>query len=86
MRHRDFGQLERDVAAVRTTLAPILISFSRGLVSDHCSIALSKARVRMKLPRLYARAWSSSRTALAANERQESRVHLMGPNEDRPIS
>ena len=41
-----------------TTLAPILINFSRGLVSDHGSAALGIANVRMKLPRLYASAWS----------------------------
>jgi hypothetical protein len=33
-------------------LAPILISFSRRLVSDHGSEVLGIASVRMKLPRL----------------------------------
>jgi hypothetical protein len=46
-RHRDLGQLEGGVAA---TLAPILISFSRRLVSDHATLGI--ASVRMKLPRL----------------------------------
>ena len=35
-----------------TTLAPILISFSRKLVSDHGSAVFGMASVRMKLPRL----------------------------------
>src|SRR6516225_10943575 len=35
-----------------TTFAPILISFSRRLVSDHGSAAFGIASVRMKLPRL----------------------------------
>jgi hypothetical protein len=35
-----------------TTLAPILISCSRKLVSEHGSAALGIASVRMKLPRL----------------------------------
>ena len=35
-----------------TTFAPILISFSRRLVSDHGSAALGIASVRAKLPRL----------------------------------
>ena len=38
--------------AWRTIFAPILMSFSRRLVSDHCSTASGSARVRMKLPRL----------------------------------
>jgi hypothetical protein len=50
-RRRDLGQLERDVAAM-TAFAPILISFSRRLVSDHGSAALGIASVRMKLARL----------------------------------
>jgi hypothetical protein len=33
-------------------LAPILISFSRRLVSDHGSAVFGIARVRMKFPRL----------------------------------
>src|SRR5215213_10948956 len=36
----------------RMTLAPILISFSRRLVSDHLSTVLGIASVRMKFPRL----------------------------------
>jgi hypothetical protein len=51
-RHSDLGELERDVAAVADDLAPILISFSRRLVSDHGSAALGITSVRMKLPRL----------------------------------
>jgi len=35
-----------------------------------------KARVRKKLARLYASAWSWSRTAFARNAVHESRVHL----------
>jgi hypothetical protein len=38
--------------------APILISFSRRLVSDYGSALFDIASVRVKLPRLYARAWS----------------------------
>jgi hypothetical protein len=38
----------------RVTVAPILISFSRRLVSDHGSTAFGIASVRMKLPRLTA--------------------------------
>jgi hypothetical protein len=34
------------------TFAPILISYSRRLVSDHASAALGITSVRMKLPRL----------------------------------
>jgi hypothetical protein len=41
-----------------TTLAPILISFSRKLVRDHGSAVLGIASVRMKLPRLPVSAWS----------------------------
>ena len=51
-RHRDVGQLEGDVAAVADDLAPILIGFSRRLVGDHGSAALSTATMRMKLPRM----------------------------------
>ncbi len=36
----------------RTTLAPILTSFSRSVVSDQCSTSFGKASVRMKLARL----------------------------------
>src|SRR3954466_98078 len=41
-----------------TTFAPILISFSRRLVSDHGFAIFGIASVHMKLPILYARAWS----------------------------
>jgi hypothetical protein len=44
--------MEDGVAAVAQTLAPILISFSRGLVSDHGSAVFGIASVRMNLPRL----------------------------------
>ena len=60
-----------------TTFAPTLISFSRRPVSDHDSAALGIASVRMKLPRLYASAWSWRPTALAAKVRQDRRIHLM---------
>ena len=40
----------------RTTLAPILTSFSRSVVRDQCSTSFGKASVRMKLARLYASA------------------------------
>jgi hypothetical protein len=56
-----------------------LDQFSRRLVSDHDSAGLGSASVRMKLPRLYARTWSWRRTALAANVRHDSRVHLIAP-------
>ena len=36
----------------RTTLAPILTSFSRSVVNDQCSTSFGKASVRMKLARL----------------------------------
>ncbi len=48
----DLRQLESDIAAVGTTLAPILISFSRKVVSDQCSTASGKANVLRKLPML----------------------------------
>jgi hypothetical protein len=51
-RHRDLGHLERGVATVADTLAPILISFSRRLVNDHGSAVFGIASVRMKLRRL----------------------------------
>ena len=38
-----------------TTLAPILISFSRSVVSDLCFTTLGNASLRRKLARLYAR-------------------------------
>ena len=41
-----------------TTLAPILISFSRSVVSDQCFTYLGSANRRRKFPRLYARAKS----------------------------
>src|ERR1035437_2842849 len=39
-----------------TTLAPILMSFSRSVVIDQCLTPLGRASRRRKLPRLYARA------------------------------
>ncbi len=42
------------VRPCRTTVAPILISFSRSVVSDHCSTASGKASVGGKLRRLSA--------------------------------
>src|SRR5947207_14997838 len=59
------------------TLAPIFTTFSRRLVSDHAAISPGKARVRRKLARLYASAWSWSRTAFARNDTHDSRVHLI---------
>src|SRR4051794_13054547 len=53
------------------------MSFSRRLVSDHGGAVLGIASVCIKLPRLYARAWSWRRTALAAKVRHDSRVHLI---------
>ncbi len=44
----------------QTTLAPILISFSRSVVTDQCFTDLGNARRRRKFPRLYARASSWS--------------------------
>jgi len=44
-RHRDLGRLEGGVAAVTDDLAPILISFSRKLVSDHGSAVFGIASV-----------------------------------------
>ncbi len=51
-RHGNLRQLERDVATVPDDLAPILISFSRRVVSDQCSTSCGSANVRRKLPRL----------------------------------
>jgi hypothetical protein len=51
-RHGDLGHLERHVTAWRTTFAPILISYSRRLISDHDCAVFGIASVRMKLPRL----------------------------------
>lgn len=50
--YRDLGHLETDVAAMADDLAPILVSFSRRLASDHGAAAFGSASVRMKLPRL----------------------------------
>jgi hypothetical protein len=44
--------MERGVATVADTLAPILISFSRRPVNDHGSAVFGIASIRMKLPRL----------------------------------
>jgi hypothetical protein len=49
---RHLGQLEDDVASMRTTLAPILTSFSRSVVSDQCSMSAGRASVRRKLARV----------------------------------
>ncbi len=57
-------------------LAPILISFSRRVVSDQCFTSRGKASRRSKLPRLYANAKSCKRAWLCLNVRQESFVHL----------
>jgi hypothetical protein len=48
-RHRDFGHLEGDVAAVTDDLRADLDSFSRRLVSAHGSAVLGIASVPMKL-------------------------------------
>jgi hypothetical protein len=48
----------------RVTVAPILISFSRRLVSDHGSAAFGIASVRMKLPRLTAPSLVLTMTAI----------------------
>src|SRR4030095_1796706 len=58
------------------TCAPILTTFSRSVVRDHCAISSGSARVRRKLARLYASAWSWRRTALARKVVHDSRVHL----------
>jgi hypothetical protein len=42
-RHGHLGQLEDDVAAVAHIRAPILTSFSRKVVSDHCATASGSA-------------------------------------------
>jgi hypothetical protein len=62
MSRRIFWNICRDTATLAswnvtqrpwlTTLAPILISLSRRLVSDHGSAALGIASVRMKFPRI----------------------------------
>jgi hypothetical protein len=54
-RHRDLRHLKGDTRL--TTLALILISFSRRLVSDHGCVVFGIASKRMKLPRSYARTW-----------------------------
>jgi len=46
--------------AVETTLAPILINFSQGVVKDQCLMVLGRASLHRKLPRLYAKANSCS--------------------------
>ena len=51
-RRRHLGQLERDILAMATTLAPILTSYSRNVLIDQCSTAFGKASVRMTLARL----------------------------------
>jgi hypothetical protein len=62
--------------ACRTTLAPILISFSRNVVRVHWLILLGRASVRRKFPRLYANAKSWSRTSLSRKSWHESRVQV----------
>jgi hypothetical protein len=52
-RHRDLSAIWKvTYRPWLTTFAPILISFSRKLVSDHGSAVFGIASVRMKLPRL----------------------------------
>ena len=62
--------------AVDTTLVPILIRFSRSVVSDQCFTPLGRASLRRKLPRLYARANSCSRTWLSTKSWQDKRVYF----------
>src|SRR5262249_23657902 len=59
-----------------TTLAPILISFSRSVVSVQPWIGLGSTSCRRKLARLYARGNSCSRAALSLNRRHDSLVHF----------
>jgi hypothetical protein len=60
---------------IRLVTADAVISPSRRLISDGCAV-FGIASVRMKLPRLYASAWSWRRTTLAAKARHDSRVPL----------
>jgi hypothetical protein len=60
--------------SVDTTLAPILISFSRSVFKDQCFTLGGRANRRRKLPRLYARANSCSRTWLSAKSWHDSLV------------
>ena len=49
------------------------------LRSNHGSAVFGMASVRMKLPRLYASACNWRRTAFAAKDRHDRRVHLITP-------
>ncbi len=51
--------------AWRTTFAPILISFSRSVVSVQCRTACGSTACRRKLPKLYASTNSCNRTWLS---------------------
>ncbi len=73
----------------RTTLAPILTSFSRSVVTDQCSTSFSKANVRMKLPKFSARqTHPSCRFHLAVDflglRRSESWSQFIDPPQDFP--
>src|SRR6516225_1433234 len=59
-----------------TTLAPILISFSRSVVSVQPLIGLGSTSCRRKLARLYAKANNCNRAALSMNRRHDSFVHF----------
>ena len=52
LRNGDLGHLKADMAALLTTFAPILMSFSFRLVSDQSLIGSGVVSVRKKLPRL----------------------------------
>jgi len=52
------------------------MSFSLRVVRDQCFTPWSSASLRRKLPKLYARANSCSRTWLSTKSWQESRVHF----------
>ena len=51
-RHRHLSQLEDHVPPCRTIRAPILTSFLRIVVSDHCATSFGEASERRKLARL----------------------------------
>ena len=62
--------------ACATTLAPILTSFSRSVVSVQPWIGFGSTSCRRKLARLYARANNCNRAALSLKRRHDSFVHF----------
>src|ERR1700752_4950817 len=78
-RHRGLGHLDRDVATVADDLGADLDQLLAQAGQRPRLRGLRHRSVRMKLLRLEANTWSWRRTALAAKERRDRRVHLIAP-------